>query len=180
MEMMTGPWASGIIVGRIIIKPVQGWSWWREKIMAVMDYTTRDGLADYGFSIEFQPDSGWRVYIVFHPSEDNNESRNLPYQSIDYDGRRYVDWRAKLDSLGDARTVAALWAELAQRYQRTQGQRRATSAGPDRLGDAIGADRAGPGHQYGGSVIPHPSIAAKSSNDFQQRKQSGRGANEVA
>jgi hypothetical protein len=43
--------------------------------MAVMDYRTRDELADYGFSIEFQLDIGWRVYIIFqlfHYGHDNS------------------------------------------------------------------------------------------------------------
>jgi len=87
--------------------------------MAVMDYWTQDGLAGYGFSIEFQPDIGWRVYIMFDSFQGYDDSRRFPYQSIDGDGRRYVNWPSKLDSLGDARTVAALWAELAQRYHRT-------------------------------------------------------------
>ncbi len=33
--------------------------------MAAMDGLTRDGLVDYGFSIQFQPDTGWRVYLSF-------------------------------------------------------------------------------------------------------------------
>ena len=92
--------------------------------MTVMDYRTQDGLADYGFSIEFQPDGGWRVYIIFLPfSYDHDDSPQLPYQSIDHNGRRYVDWSSKLDSLGDAKKVAELWAELIHRYQRTHGQK---------------------------------------------------------
>jgi hypothetical protein len=91
--------------------------------MAVMDYRTRDGLADYGFSLEFQPDTGWRVYIIFQPSRHNDdENLQFPYQFIDWNGRCYVNWSSKLDSLGDAKTVAALWAELAWCYQRTQEQ----------------------------------------------------------
>lgn len=35
------------------------------KTMAVRNYRTQGGLADYGFSIEFQSDVGWRVYIIF-------------------------------------------------------------------------------------------------------------------
>jgi hypothetical protein len=65
--------------------------------MTVMDYRTRDGLADYGFSIEFQPDTGWRVYIVFLPfrhSRDN--SLHLPYRSIDDKGRCYEAYSAIL------------------------------------------------------------------------------------
>jgi hypothetical protein len=90
-----------------------------------MDYQTRDGLADYGFSLEFQQDTGWRVYIVFQPSC-HNDAKNLqlPYQSVDQDGRCYVSWSSRLTSLGDAKTVAALWAELIQRYQHTQEQTR--------------------------------------------------------
>jgi len=149
--------------------------------MTVMDYQTRDGLADYGFSIEFQPDVGWRVYILFEPLFlDNIDSLNLPYQAIDGNGRRYVDWRAKLDSLADAKTVAALWAELSQRCQRMQEQRKSTPAGPRRIGDAFGADQADSGHSYSSSVVPHPSITVKSSPDSPERKRSVRGANEVA
>lgn len=91
--------------------------------MAVMDYRTQDGLTDYGFSIKFQSDRGWRIYIVFQlfpPGHD--DSLRLPYQSIDGNGRRYVDWPEKLDSLGDAKVVAAVWAELTQRYLRSQEQ----------------------------------------------------------
>lgn len=84
--------------------------------MAVINYQTRDGLAEYGFSIEFVPDVGWRVYIVFQP---HGGSQELPYQSIDNTGRHYVDWSVKLDNLGDARTVAELWAELAHDYPRS-------------------------------------------------------------
>ena len=91
--------------------------------MAVMDYRTRDGVADYGFSIEFQSDLGWRIYIAFRSCyQDHDERMQSPYQAIDHNGRCYVNWPVKLDSLGDARTVAALWAEIAQRYQYSQKQ----------------------------------------------------------
>ena len=87
--------------------------------MAVMDYWTQDGLTNYGFSIEFQPDTGWRVYIVFQPLyQDNDDNSNLPHQAPDGSGRSYVDWPARIDSLGDAKTVAVLWAENTERYTR--------------------------------------------------------------
>lgn len=91
--------------------------------MAVMDYQTRDGLAYYGFSIDYEPGRGWRVYIIVQPfHQGNGDSLKLPYQARDDTGRRYVDWSEKLDNLADAKTVAALWAEVAQCYQRTQEQ----------------------------------------------------------
>ncbi|MGH3815780.1 MAG: hypothetical protein ACRDUV_25585 [Pseudonocardiaceae bacterium] len=154
--------------------------------MAVMHYQTRDGLADYGFSIDFEPDGGWRVYIIFWPfHQGHDDGQSLPYQSTDANGRRYVDWHAKLDNLGDAKTVAALWAEVAQRYQRTQEQsalyvelieryqrtqerRRATLASPDRLGDAVSAGGAGPEHQDRGPAIPHPRVTTESLSDLQE------------
>ena len=92
--------------------------------MAVMNYRTQDGRADYGFSIEFQPDKGWRIYIVFDPFQESAGSNTqLPYQAFDHE-RRYVDWPPKLDNLGDARTVAELWAELAQRYHHIQEEKK--------------------------------------------------------
>ncbi|MGH3782037.1 MAG: hypothetical protein ACRDRO_15810 [Pseudonocardiaceae bacterium] len=89
--------------------------------MAVMDYRTQDGLADYGFSIEFQPGRGWRVYIIFDPfRKGQDDCLQLPYQSFQNDQRRYVDWPSQLENLGEAKTVAGLWAELTQRHQRAQ------------------------------------------------------------
>jgi hypothetical protein len=91
--------------------------------MTVMAYRTQDGLADYGFSIEFQSSRGWQVYIIFEPFRESKENRpSLPYQSLDGDRRRYVDWPSKVDSLGEAKMVAQLWAELAHSYQHAQDE----------------------------------------------------------
>ncbi|MGH3839868.1 MAG: hypothetical protein ACRDS0_00210 [Pseudonocardiaceae bacterium] len=84
-----------------------------------MAYQTHDRLADYGFSIEFLPSTGWRIYIVFLPCfQSDYVHPEFPYQSVDRDGRRYVDWSGKIDSLGEAKVVAELWAEQTRRYQR--------------------------------------------------------------
>lgn len=91
--------------------------------MAVMNYRTKDGLADYGFSIEFHPNRGWRIYIIFGPvRKGQNNIPEFPYESLDGNGRHYVGW-PKLDSLGDAKMVAELWAELAHRHQCPHGER---------------------------------------------------------
>lgn len=95
-----------------------------------MDYRTRDGVADYGFSIEFQPSAGWRVYIIFRSvGESDDESLSWPYQAIDDNGRRYVDWPAKLESLEDAKTVAGLWAEAAQASPGNANSKRPAAGG---------------------------------------------------
>jgi hypothetical protein len=91
--------------------------------MVAMDYRTRDGLADYGFSIEPLPGDGWRVYIILQPFCQADDAASLPYQSIDSKGRRYVDWPAKLANLGEAKTVAGLWVELVEPYRRAQEQK---------------------------------------------------------
>lgn len=108
--------------------------------MAVMDYRTRDGLADYGFSIEFESGVGWRVYIVFQPFREGHDENvqvrmQLPYQASDRQGRCYVNWSSRIDSLGDAKAVAALWAELIQRYLHTSAHNRGAPKGKDRPGD---------------------------------------------
>ncbi|MGH3852016.1 MAG: hypothetical protein ACRDR6_00650 [Pseudonocardiaceae bacterium] len=103
--------------------------------MTVMDYRTRDGLADYGFSIEFQSAIGLRVYIVFQPlCQGNDDKSNCPYQATDHNGRSYVNWPAKLDNLGEAKTVAALWAEINERYQRDQQLIRSADDAPKNPG----------------------------------------------
>ncbi len=90
----------------------------------VMSYTTEDGV--YGFSIECEEygfDADWRVYIIFSPFHQGDDSGvTSPRQAVDQHGNRYVDWRRKITSLGDARTVAALWAESDQRFH-TQRKR---------------------------------------------------------
>jgi hypothetical protein len=124
--------------------------------MAVLDYRTRDGLADYGFSIEFEPNVGWRVYIVFQPFYPDRDDRvQLPYQSTDDKGRHYVSWSPKLDSLGDAKTVAALWAELIHRHQRIPAQRKVTPAGHTRLDETPRAGEAGSGRHDSRPDTPH-------------------------
>jgi hypothetical protein len=155
--------------------------------MTVMVYRTQDGLTNYGFSIDFRPDIGWRVYIIFRPvCQGLDDSPSLPYQAIDSDGRRYVDWSERLDNLGDARTVAAFWAELVQdyyraqvkkalddelveHYRRAQERRNAIPAAPDSLDDnAANAGAASPRRQDRASAIPQPRAAAESLGDLQE------------
>jgi hypothetical protein len=125
------------------------------KTMAVMSYRTEDGFADYGFSLEFEAPVGWRIYIGFTPvyPSDDDELR-LPYQSIDDYGRRYINWPSKLDSLGDAKTVATLWAEVIHRYmQHTRERSRGASASPGT--ERKRASPAGLATREDGAIIQH-------------------------
>lgn len=166
--------------------------------MTVMDYRTRDGLDDYGFSIEYESTRGWRVYTVFSSLEQGyGDSSRLPCQSIDNNGRSYVDWPDRLDGLGDAKEVAALWAELVHRYQRSQEQhvlyvelidhvlrkrkqKRTDPPVPGFLGTEVDAGGAQHGDQDCGPVIHHPRAAAKSLSDIQESKRLGPVTDEVA
>jgi hypothetical protein len=164
--------------------------------MVAMDYRTRDGLVDYGFSIESQPD-GWRVYIIFQPfRQAMDDASKLPYQSIDDKGRHYVDWPARLDSLGEAKTVAGLWVELVEPYRRaqeqkaryvelierylqTQEQRMTTLPTQERRGDVVGSGRPDP-EQRDCDPTVHVAAAPESLSDPKKNLRSGRVTDEVA
>jgi hypothetical protein len=61
------------------------------------------------------------VYIIFDSfRKGQSDGPQSPYEALDNDGRRYVDWRSKLDGPADARKVAELWAELVHGDQRAQ------------------------------------------------------------
>ncbi len=85
----------------------------------VVYYRTKDGKADYGFSIERQPDGSYRSYIVSQPSYGNRDTTpGVIHRLIDGD-RYYVCWNGRLNSEKEARQVAALWADCTQEYIRT-------------------------------------------------------------
>jgi hypothetical protein len=82
------------------------------KVMAVINYRTKDGLADYEFSIEFHRDGGWRICIIFDPAcKGQNDTPQFPYEFLDEDGRLYVEW-SRLASLGDAKRLPNFWSSL--------------------------------------------------------------------
>lgn len=81
-------------------------------------YRTSDGMADYYFSFEKQPWGEWRVYIEAQPPY-GNRSENLHKTHRLTDGsRKYVCWTNPLNSLEEAKQVAALWADKTQEYIR--------------------------------------------------------------
>ncbi|HKS51991.1 MAG TPA: hypothetical protein VJS67_08990 [Pseudonocardiaceae bacterium] len=96
--------------------------------MVVMAYRTHDHIADFGFSLEYQPEIGWRVYVVFYHHRINDRARRFPYQSVDRNGRHYVDWDGRIGSLGEARIVAELWAEIVKDYQRAEVRTKSNEA----------------------------------------------------
>lgn len=84
-------------------------------------YRSRDGSADYSFSFEQQSDGTWRVYIEGQPSYGNRATDAHSTHRLSDSGRKYVCWTTDLNTLEDAKQVAALWADETQKYIRTGG-----------------------------------------------------------
>ena len=82
-------------------------------------YRTSDGRADYLFNFEQQYDDTWRVYIEDQPSYGNRETDGHSTHRYSDGDRYYICWTQELESLEDARNVAALWADETQKYIRT-------------------------------------------------------------
>jgi hypothetical protein len=82
-------------------------------------YRTRDGAADYGFSLEEQPDGTWRAYITAQPSYRGHSADAHSTHRLSDGMRKYVCWTSRLRSLEEAKGVAALWADKTQNYIRT-------------------------------------------------------------
>ncbi len=82
----------------------------------VIYYRTKDGRADYGFSIERQPDGSYRAYIVSHPSYGRRDTSLHVTHRLQDGSRYYVCWTNRLETEQQARQVAALWADATQEY----------------------------------------------------------------
>ena len=86
-------------------------------------YRTRDGLADYAFSIERQRNRSYRVYIAAQPQYGSRPANfAVTHRLSDTSGRHFICWSKAIAHHSQARQVAAAWAEATQRYIQT-GQR---------------------------------------------------------
>ena len=79
-------------------------------------YRTRDGQADYSYSIEQQRDGTWRVYIEGQPDYKGRDNDAHTTHRLSDGGRKYICWTAPLQTLGQAKQVAAMWADATQKY----------------------------------------------------------------
>jgi hypothetical protein len=82
-------------------------------------YRTSDGAADYQFLFEEQADGTWRAYITEQPSYRSRPSDAHSTHRLSDGDRKYVCWTDPLESLEEAKQVAALWANATQNYIRT-------------------------------------------------------------
>ena len=82
----------------------------------IVYYRTKDGIADYGFSIERQPDGTYRAFIVSQPGYGSRPTGAHETHRLTARGRYYVCWNHPLRTEEEAKTVAALWADASQEY----------------------------------------------------------------
>jgi len=95
----------------------------QQSMSRMVYYRTRDGRADYGFSIERQSNGTYRPYITSQPAYGSRSTGAHETHRLTGDGgRKFVCWDRALHSEEEAKTVAALWADATQNYIRT-GQR---------------------------------------------------------
>lgn len=86
--------------------------------MAVTTYRTKDGSADYTFSMERTSD-GWRAYIESQPSYNGRATDGHSTHRYNDGERKYICWSEPLRTESEARAVAARWADCTQEYIRT-------------------------------------------------------------
>lgn len=81
-------------------------------------YRTSDGGAEFVFEF-VRYSSGWRIYIERQPDY-GDISTNMDATHRVYDGDRYfICWDRPLQTLSDAKAVAALWADATQTYRKS-------------------------------------------------------------
>lgn len=79
-------------------------------------YRTRDGEADYAFSLEQLTDGTWRAYIRQQPGYRGRPSDAHSTHRFGLGVRPYVCWSEPLRTLDDALNVARAWSERTQDY----------------------------------------------------------------
>jgi hypothetical protein len=84
-----------------------------------MFYRTRDGREDYQFAFEQQRDGTWRAYIESQPNYGSRDSDAHTTHRLSDGSRKYVCWTDSLDTLAQAKQVAAMWSDATQEYIRT-------------------------------------------------------------
>lgn len=90
-----------------------------ESIIQTTLYRTKDGQADYSFSLERQSGGTWRVYIANQPDYKGRKSDAHSTHRFSDGGRKYICWTDPLQSLNQAKQVAAAWADATQEYIRS-------------------------------------------------------------
>lgn len=81
-------------------------------------YRTKDGLANYSFTLEQKSDGSWRAYIESSPNYGARSSDAHSTHRLSDGDRRYVCWNESVRSKDDMKQIAAMWADCTQNYIR--------------------------------------------------------------
>ncbi len=90
-----------------------------EKMKKRIFYRTKDGQADYGFSLEEQNDGSLRAYVDSMPSYGSRSTSLHTTHRLPDGGRHYVCWNLKLHDEEDLKKVVAVWSDATQTYIKT-------------------------------------------------------------
>jgi hypothetical protein len=81
-------------------------------------YRSRDGLAEYAFSLAPQS-NGFRIYIKHQPSYGSRDTGAHTTHRLHDQGQPYICWAGCIRSEEEALAVAARWADATQEYIKT-------------------------------------------------------------
>lgn len=82
-------------------------------------YRTTDGSFDFKFNFEEQIDGTWRPYILNQPSYNGRETDQHSTHRLSDGSRNYICWDRQLETLDEAKKVAAIWADKTLEYIRS-------------------------------------------------------------
>lgn len=82
-------------------------------------YRTKDGQADYGFSLEEQNDGSLRAYVDSMPNYGSRSTSLHTTHRLTDGGRHYICWNRNLYDEEDLKKVVAVWSDATQTYIKT-------------------------------------------------------------
>lgn len=90
-----------------------------ERMKKNIYYRTKDGRADYGFSLEEQNDGSLRAYVDSMPSYGSRSTSLTTTHRLPDGNRYYVCWSKKIYNEDGLKTVVASWSDKTQEYIKT-------------------------------------------------------------
>ena len=83
-------------------------------------YKTSDGTRTrYEFAFEKQSNGSWRAYIEDQPDYGSRAAGAHSTHRLSDGNRKYICWDSRINTLEEAKQVAAVWSDKTQEYIRT-------------------------------------------------------------
>jgi hypothetical protein len=87
-----------------------------ERMKKNIYYRTKDGRADYGFSLEEQNDGSLRAYVESMPSYGSRSTSLHTTHRLTDGNRHYVCWSEDINDEDGLKEVVASWSDKTQEY----------------------------------------------------------------